>query len=78
MKPRWMTSTGRLIGVAVSRLVRFFDFLFMGWNRDWVLSWVVAGWVVVGMVQIERLRNDSKELSQRLLKLESPTSRNPM
>ena len=26
MKPRWMTSTGRLVAVAVSRLVRFFDF----------------------------------------------------
>jgi hypothetical protein len=26
MKPRWMTSTGRLVAVAVCRLVRFFDF----------------------------------------------------
>jgi hypothetical protein len=34
MKPRWMTSTGRLVGVAVSRLVRFFDSWFMAWRRD--------------------------------------------
>jgi len=48
MKPRWITSTGRLVAVAVSRLVRFFDYL----TWDGLLLGALAGLASIALLTL--------------------------